>query len=157
MKTFLVLIISLLAINACSKDFSYKETFTCSTEKPKDEILGGADQEPHYKYWTYYFFSISGNNDFVVQNDSKQYTNFVKTKYIQTYFQNGGITSAKFKKENGVEIYELIEENESETAINTFMLNKKAMTFTSRIRRGGKNYEPTSGVCYQHIANHKTK
>ena len=157
MKIFLAIIFSLLATHAHAKDFSYNETFTCSPQKPKDEILGGADQQPHYKYWEYYFFSKSDNSDFVVQNDSKQYANFIKTKYIQTYFQNGGITSAKFKKENGVEVYELIEENESETAVNTFMLNKKAMTFTSRIRRGGKNYEPTSGVCYQHITNHKTK
>ena len=93
----------------------------------------------------------------MIQNDSKQYANFLKTKYIHTYFQNGGITSAKLKKENGIEIFELIEESNNEITINTFMLNKKAMTFTSRISRGGKNYEPTFGVCYQHITNHKLK
>jgi hypothetical protein len=153
---FCLLVISyLFAMNAYTKDFKYSETFECSKEIPKDGSKGSDVTMLHYKYWEHYFFSLSNNGDFVVENDSKQYANFTKTKYIQTYFQNGGITSAKFKRENGIDVYELIEENYNETSVNTFMLNKKAMTFTSRIRRNEKNYEPTYGFCYSLITNHK--
>lgn len=153
---FFVLVISFFfAINAYTKDFKYSETFECSKEMPKDGTLASHGTMPQYKFWEHYFFSLSNNGDFVVENDSKQYASFTKTKYIQTYFTNGGITSAKFKRENSVDVYELIEEYDNETSINTFMLNKKAMTFTSRIRRNEKNYEPTFGFCYSNITNHK--
>ncbi|MDH5651294.1 MAG: hypothetical protein OEZ39_05420 [Gammaproteobacteria bacterium] len=138
--TFLVFI----SIDTFSYEFKYDKVFTCGPKKLnpfEGQSTLGSDR------WKYYFFNVSNDGNFVILHHDIQWTSFAEMKLHQLYHQNGGIFTAEHNKENGIDVYKLINKEKKPNWVDTVMVNLETMTYTSRVSEEGKVYQPTMGVC----------
>ena len=157
-----LILILLLIPNLVMAEIEYKETFICSPEIPKEKLTDYAfaddyQGKPHIEYYKYYFFTFFKDGRFVIENDERQYSSKEKRMYDHTWFANGVSTSVTHVKQNGYDIFKLSNyyTETKELRVNTFILDKKSMTYTSRISSKEKNYEPSTGFCYSHRLEHE--
>ncbi len=139
----LLLIFTLFSKQVFAKDFTYKTVYLCGPVGMKSY---SDEKFPTINAYQYYYIHKSDDGKIIIWNDFYQYTNFQKITYNHLYVQNGGTTSLKYSKTEGVEKYVLKIENHTSdrrTYEKTLLVNSSSGTFISRI----KGYEPFTGVC----------
>ena len=133
-STYLIQIILMTLTSSLAHSqtpFEYKRVIECGPKLSYSIDLPLEYKE--YRSWEYYFIHFDDQGRFAIFNDNKQYSNIIKTEYLQLFNQNAASTSANFKMEDDIWKFTL---SDSEKSENFLTVDLKRGTYISKRNNG---------------------
>ena len=163
-SAFILCSSSVFAKSMNTLDFVYTSAYECGDEKYDwFETL-------HYKMKYIYTIYFDDNENVVISNSSVLYKSFEETFVPQLYWQNGGVYSLSFKKNDGTYIFLLKRDprklkkkdtlnfaNADNYRVESLIFDKSNLTYIIRYLQKNsqnevvKSSEGTTGICFKVI------